>query len=251
LFLGLAPTATAVVNLDEALVVEQARTARARWLTFGRDGRADVQLLQTTAKGRAGQDITLRAEGRTHTVALSFVGAHNALNAAGAFALARALGVPAEACVEGLARARPTARRLNVVEGLRGLTVLDDCYNANPASVEAALRTARELAGAGRVVAVLGDMLELGDGEAAEHARMAEVAEQLASVRAFLGPRSAAAAPGHKAQQTAHFVDVEALWAWLEPRLEPGDVVLVKGSRGMRMERLVERLTGAAASAGH
>jgi UDP-N-acetylmuramoyl-tripeptide--D-alanyl-D-alanine ligase len=159
--------------------------------------------------------------------------------------------VKADACAEGLARARPTARRLNVVEGPGGLTVLDDCYNANPASVEAALLTARELAGSGRVVAVLGDMLELGAGEAEEHARIADVAARLAAVRAYLGPRSAAAAPAHEAGEAARFVEVEALWAWLKPRLRPGDVVLVKGSRGMRMERLVERLTGAAASAGH
>jgi UDP-N-acetylmuramoyl-tripeptide--D-alanyl-D-alanine ligase len=94
-------------------------------------------------------------------------------------------------------------------------------------------------------------MLELGEGEAVEHARMAQLAEGFASVRAFLGPRSAAAAPGHEAPETARFVDVETLWAWLEPRLQPGDVVLVKGSRGMRMERVVERLTGAPATAGH
>jgi UDP-N-acetylmuramoyl-tripeptide--D-alanyl-D-alanine ligase len=251
LFLGLQPAATAVVNLDEPLVVEQAKGARARWRTFGRDTKADVQLVQARASGRAGQEVTLRADGRTHLVPLAFVGAHNALNAAGAFALASALGVKAEACVEGLVRARPTARRLNVVEGPQGLTVLDDCYNANPASVEAALRTARELAGTGRVVAVLGDMLELGEGEAVEHARMAEVAQGFASLRAFLGPRSAAAAPSDEVPEAARFVDVEALWAWLKPRLRPGDVVLVKGSRGMRMERLVERLTEAPATAGH
>jgi UDP-N-acetylmuramoyl-tripeptide--D-alanyl-D-alanine ligase len=161
------------------------------------------------------------------------------------------LGATAEACVEGLARARPTARRLNVLQAPGGLTVLDDCYNANPASVQAALRTARELAGGGRVVAVLGDMLELGEGEAQEHVHMGEVATQLASLRAFLGPRNVAAAPEKESPEAARFVDVDELWAWLKPRLRTGDVVLVKGSRGMRMERLVERLTGAAAAAGH
>jgi UDP-N-acetylmuramoyl-tripeptide--D-alanyl-D-alanine ligase len=251
LFRGLAPTATAVVNLDEPLVVEQAKGSRARWLTFGREGKADVRLEEARALGREGQEVRLRLEGRTLRVPLAFLGTHNALNATGAFALARALGVKADACAEGLARARPTARRLNLVEGPGGLTVLDDCYNANPASVEAALLTARELAGSGRVVAVLGDMLELGAGEAEEHARIADVAARLAAVRAYLGPRSAAAAPAHEAGEAARFVEVEALWAWLKPRLRPGDVVLVKGSRGMRMERLVERLTGAAASAGH
>ena len=251
LFSGLAATATAVVNLDDALVVEQARLANARWLTFGRTAQADVRLEGTRPRGRAGQDVLLRSEGRTHTVRLGFVGAHNALNAAAAFALARALGFSAEHCVQGLELAQPTARRLTVVEAPGGLTVLDDCYNANPASVTAALQTARELAGTGRVVAVLGDMLELGAGEAEEHRHMAEVASRLAAVRAFLGPRSAAAVPADEAPEAARFLDVEPLWDWLRPRLRAGDVILVKGSRGMRMERLVERLTGAAAAAGH
>ena len=251
LFSGLAATATAVVNLDEALVVEQARASRARWLTFGRDAGADVRLEETRPLGRAGQQVVLRSDGRTFAVQLGFLGAHNALNAAAAFALARGLGIPAEACAQGLALARPTARRLSVVEAPGGLTVLDDCYNANPASVRAALQTARELAGPGRVVAVLGDMLELGPGEAEEHRQMVDVAFQLATVRAFLGPRSWAAAPVQEAPESARFMEVEALWDWLQPRLRPGDVVLVKGSRGMRMERLVERLTGAAAAAGH
>lgn len=251
LFLGLAATGTAVVNLDEPLVVAQAKASPARWLTFGREAKADVRLEEAQPQGRSGQTVKVRSDGRTYLVPLAFVGAHNALNATAAFALARALGVSAEGCVEGLARARPTARRLNVVEAPGGLTVLDDCYNANPASVEAALKTARELAGEGRVVAVLGDMLELGEGEAQEHTRMGEVAAQLASLRAFLGPRNTAAAPAQEAPEAARFVEVEALWAWLKPRLRPGDVVLVKGSRGMRMERLVERLTGTAATAGH
>ncbi len=251
LFSGLAATATAVVNLDEALVVEQAKASPARWLTFGRDPHADVCLEGTRLLGRAGQEVVLRSDGRTFAVALGFVGGHNALNAAAAFALARALGIAAEACAEGLTRARPTARRLSVVEAPGGLTVLDDCYNANPASVTAALQTARELAGAGRVVAILGDMLELGPGEALEHRQMVEVAAKLATVRAFLGPRSSAAAAAGEGPESARFMEVEPLWNWLQPRLRPGDVVLVKGSRGMHMERLVERLTGAAAAAGH
>jgi len=250
LFLGLAPAATAVVNLDEPLVVAEAKAAKARWLTFGRDGKADVRLEETRALGRTGQEVRLRADGRTVRVPLAFLGAHNAQNAAAAFALCRALGVSVEGCAEGLEKARPTARRLNVLLAPGEVTVLDDCYNANPASVQAALETARELAGTGRVVAVLGDMLELGAEEAEEHARISGLAAGLAPLRAFLGPRSTAVAPGQEAGEAARFVEVDALWAWLKPRLLPGDVVLVKGSRGMRMERLVERLTGVA-SEGH
>jgi len=252
LFRGLHAGATAVVNLDEPLVVQQAREARARWLTFGCSPSAEVQLVSTHPLGGAGQEVELRADGRTHTFPLAFLGSHNALHAAGAWALARALGASDETCVQGLVRARPVARRLNVLQAPGGITVLDDCYNANPASMAAALQAARELAGPpGRVVAVLGDMLELGPGEADEHSRLAQLAARVAEVRAFLGPRSQAAGASGEAGEAARFVDVDALWAWLSPRLAKGDVVLVKGSRGMRMERIVERLTGAPAAAPH
>jgi UDP-N-acetylmuramoyl-tripeptide--D-alanyl-D-alanine ligase len=251
--LGLAPAATAVVNLDEPLVVAagQRQPGPAGSPSAATPG-------PTSASRRRGlwaAPARRYACGPTAAPSVSrfaFLGAHNAQNAAAAFALcpgARCLSV--DACATGLAQARPTARRLTVVEGQGGLTVLDDCYNANPASVAAALETARELAGTGRVVAVLGDMLELGAEEAEAHARISEVAAGLAAVRAFLGPRSAAVPPARETGEAARFVEVEALWAWLKPRLQPGDVVLVKGSRGMRMERLVERLTGVAASAGH
>jgi UDP-N-acetylmuramoyl-tripeptide--D-alanyl-D-alanine ligase len=251
LFRGLVEEATAVVNVDEPLVVGQAQLSPARWLTFGRSASADVRLEASRPLGRAGQEVQLRAEGRAWRVPLGFLGAHNALNAAGAFALARALGFSPEECGEGLSRARPYLRRLNVLDAPGGLTVLDDCYNANPASMRAALETARGLAGAGRVVAVLGDMLELGPGEAEEHARLGVLAATLAEVRAFLGPRNAGAAEGAEAGEAARFLDAEQLWAWLQPRLRAGDVVLVKGSRGMRMERFVERLTLTPSPAAH
>jgi UDP-N-acetylmuramoyl-tripeptide--D-alanyl-D-alanine ligase len=251
LFRGLAAAATAVVNVDEPLVMAQAKQAPAAWLTFGRSPSAEVRLEASRPLGRTGQEVLLRVDGRAFTVPLALLGGHNALNATGAFALARALGFSPEECVEGLSRARPYLRRLNVLDAPGGLTVLDDCYNANPASMVAALETARGLAGAGRLVAVLGDMLELGPGEAAEHARLGALAAKLADVRAFLGPRNAGAAQAAESGEAARFLDAEQLWAWLQPRLRAGDVVLVKGSRGMRMERFVERLTLAPAPAAH
>jgi len=251
LFRGLAPGATAVVNLDEPLVVQQARDTRARWLTFGRSPSADVQLVGARSLGAAGQEVEVRVDGHIHSVRLAFLGPHNALNATGAWALALALGFSAETCLSGLAAARPMAHRLTLVPAAGGLPVLDDSYNANPASMAAALETARGLAAEGRVVAVLGDMLELGEAEVDEHARLAERAARLADVRAFLGPRHLATASSVEAGEVARFVDADALWVWLAPRLRPGDVVLVKGSRGMHMERLVERLTGAPAAPPH
>lgn len=183
--------------------------------------------------------------GVQYPIALRLVGAHNAMNAAGAFAMGVALGYAPEACVRGLEAAQPHARRLQVVDGPGGITVIDDCYNANPSSMTAALQTLKTLAGAGRAVAVVGDMLELGDGETAAHDALVAEAMAAAAVVAFFGPRTskAAGAPANA------FTDIDELKTWLGAQLKHGDTVLVKGSRGMKLERVVEALTGSTGGA--
>ena len=253
LFRELGPESIAVVNQDDALIPAQAARSQARKLTFGRTPGVDVQLLAVETLGLEGLQATVRYQGKAWPVRLHFIGEHNALNATGAFAVGLALGYSPEECARGLEMARPYARRLNVVEGLGGITVVDDCYNANPASMDAALDTLRTLVPSGaRAVAVLGDMLELGSGELEDHRALGERTVGKAQLVAFFGPRSkkgfqAASSLGDAA---AHFTEVEPMVAWLEPRLKAGDVVLVKGSRGMRLERVVAALTGAAAPGG-
>lgn len=244
---------TIVVNVDDALIPAQAERSGAQRLTFGRAEHADVRLADVKTLGREGMVATVRHLGREWPVRLHFVGPHNAQNATAAFAVALALGYTPEECVRGLESARPYSRRLNVVDGQHGVTVIDDCYNANPASMDAALETLGTLVPAnGRAVVVLGDMLELGPGELEEHARLGGQIPSHAALAAFFGPRSVkgweAASMGESA---AHFTDVEPLMAWLAPRLREGDVVLVKGSRGMRLERVVAALTGTAAPGGN
>ncbi len=252
LFRELGPDAVAVVNLDDPLIPAQAARGKARKLTFGRSEKADVRLTRVASLGREGLIAMVHHAGKDWPVRLHFIGEHNALNATGAFALALALGYSPEECVKGLELARPYARRLNVVDGLNGITVVDDCYNANPASMNAALDTLRTLVtGNGRAIAVLGDMLELGPGELEEHADLGKRVAGKAQLVAFFGPRSQ---KGFQAsglgEAAAHFTEVEPLVNWLKPRLKAGDVVLVKGSRGMRLERVVAALTGAAAPGG-
>ena len=251
LFAGLGERACAVVNLDEEHVVRQGARARGRRVGFGRAAGAEVRLVASAPQGKSGLRLIIEVEGHRWPVSLGFVGEHNALNATGAFALATALGYRPKECVRGLEVARPYARRLNVIETPGGWTVVDDCYNANPASMAAALETARALAAGGRVVAVLGDMLELGPGEQDEHRALGARVSHVAGLAAFLGPRSAWAAEAASGIESARFLEVEPLWDWLRPRLRPGDLVLVKGSRGMRLERMVEKLTGVEGSGGH
>jgi len=235
-----------VVNLDDPRVVAQAQALDSNRITFGRTEGADVRLLRVERRGAAGLSVALGFRGAEYAIRLAFVGEHNAQNAAAAFALAAALGYSAQECVRGLGSARPQAHRLNLVRGRSGITILDDSYNANPSSMAAALSTLRSLAADRRPVAVLGDMLELGPAELREHREVGELASRSAELLAFFGPRSK---EGHRAavalgSNAAHFEELDQLVDWLRGKLQSGDLVLVKGSRGMRLERVVQQLGG-------
>ncbi len=254
LFKGLRGSAVAVVNLDDERIVEQAKLSGAKTLTWGRAPLAQVRLLKTEPHGREGLAITVRYKGEDYPVALRLIGDHNAMNATGAFALAIALGYKPDECVRGLEAAQSHARRLQVLEAPGGVTVVDDCYNANPASMKAALEALGGLAIEGRPIAVLGDMLELGKDELKAHEQMGVHASDLAKRVAFFGTRMKAAynvATKKLKRDAAHFDKVELLVDWLSNDLREGDVVLVKGSRGMKLESVVDALTGKSSGGAH
>jgi UDP-N-acetylmuramoyl-tripeptide--D-alanyl-D-alanine ligase len=250
LYHGLPEGGVAVVNADDARLLERARRCGRRMVTFSaaKGRRGDVVVLEVTSQGADGLRFVLGIGNREVPVHIpGLVGAHNAQNAAAAAAAAIVLGCTDREIVRGLAEVRPVGRRLRVEELPSGVRLLDDCYNANPVSMSAALQTVVALAagGPGRPVAVLGDMLELGDHEAEAHRALGEEAAR-AGVRALgtFGPRSRAAAEAARAAglEAFHTEDVPALVAWARATLRPGDVLLVKGSRGMKLERLVEAL---------
>ncbi len=157
------------------------RAPAARHLTFGEEAEADVRLVSVEPRGVEGSDAVVAVRGRNLNVRVPLVGRHNALNATCALAVAVALGVDLDAAVRGIATATPAAQR-SEVRTIGGRHVLVDCYNANPASMKAALSTLADLAAetkGSRGVAVLGDMLELGSTENGEHAALGKlVAEQ-------------------------------------------------------------------------
>lgn len=187
------------------------------------------------------------------------VGRHNAQNGALALTVARAMGVRAAVAAEGLAHAEGPPMRLAVERLASGdgtITLLNDAYNANPDSVLAAIETLASMDSTGARIAVLGDMLELGPGSEAMHAEVGARAGEagIDGVWAF-GPESAAAARAARAAGVGDVrheasVEGESLTGWARA-VKPGDVVLVKGSRGVRLERFVRTLHEAARAGAH
>jgi len=252
LYQGLPEGGVAIANADDPRMLRRALASGRRVLTFAMAGsqRGDVVVLEVLGQDAAGLRFVLGVGQRELAVALPLVGVHNAANAAAAACAAVALGCTDREIVRGLAEVRPVGRRLRLERLPGGALLVDDCYNANPLSMTAALATLQAMARAegGRALAVLGDMLELGPGEAALHREVGEAAGRAGLDRLWaFGPRAAALAEGARragrpAEAITHSEDLEALAAQVRATLAPRDVLLVKASRGMRLERLVEAL---------
>jgi UDP-N-acetylmuramoyl-tripeptide--D-alanyl-D-alanine ligase len=250
---GLDPEGWAILNADDPRVASMAAETRAHVLTYGRATGAAVRAAGEPAEDADGVRFVLEVRGARAPVRLAFAGRHHVTSALAAAAAATALGLDLPEIVWGLEAARPVAGRC-VWRGAGGVRILDDTYNANPASVRAALETVVAHRGTSRLVVVLGDMLELGPLGPEAHA---EVGRQVAAAGAglFVGVGPAMARAVETAQAAGlgaawHVSDAETAAAELLKRLEPGDLVLVKGSRAMRMERVVDALVARLPRAG-
>lgn len=257
-FAGTAAGGTICVNLDEPLVCAQADQATGHTrITFGRSAEAQWHLV-TEEQHEGGQQIVLRHQGQDLSFRLNALGPHNAMNACAAAALASAMGAQHPAVVAGLQQAEPVGGRGVHRVSTAGAVVVDDSYNANPASMVAAINLAKaQVKPGGRLLLVLGDMLELGDMEAPLHAQVGEHVAAVAPDRLYVaGLRSLATAEGAlragmPPDRVVHKAALEGLLDGLLAEARTGDVVLVKGSRGAKMERAVVALCGGNAGEGH
>jgi UDP-N-acetylmuramoyl-tripeptide--D-alanyl-D-alanine ligase len=250
LFHALRPDGVAVANADDPRVLAQARLSHRRLLTFGASVGSDARLI-SAHHGGPGLRVEIQMLGKVHLAELQLIGTHNGHNACAAAAAGLALGLSPETIVQGLGDARTPGRRMRPVQLPGGGLLIDDCYNANPGSVKAALLTLTHLARRkGRAIAVLGDMLELGPTELDLHRDVGRFAAGAGlSLLVCFGSRARAigegAIEGGIRPANVAFTDDPARAAELvrEHRL-PDDVVLVKGSRGMKMERISDALAG-------
>ncbi|CAN5280140.1 UDP-N-acetylmuramoyl-tripeptide--D-alanyl-D-alanine ligase [soil metagenome] len=249
LFAGLPASGAAVINADDRYCpVWRALAGARRVVTFGLQADADVRA--DRIEQRLGPDgpllaFNLHLPDGSGPVQLPLAGRHNVANAVGAAAAAWAAGSELAAIRAGLAAARAAEGRLQWRRGLGGARIIDDTYNANPRSVAVALEFVTSLEG--RAWVVLGDMRELGDDAAAMHTDIGALARRLGVERLYaLGLLSRHAAEAFGAGGV-WFGAVEELNAALAPELGKGINLLVKASRGMRLERVVAAVAESAA----
>ena len=248
---ALAPDDLAILNVDDAVVAGFASRTSARVRSFGRGGDADVRADDVRLARDGCASFELVADGDRARVSLSVPGEHMVHNALAAATVGFALQVPLAACASALSGAHITHWRMETTSTPSGIRVLNDAYNANPESVAAALKTARWMAADGRLIAVLGQMAELGAIADDEHERIGELAARLRVDRLIaIGAEAKAIAvagvrEGVEPENVADYDDVDAALADVLAVARDGDVVLIKGSRVAGLERLAARLVEA------
>jgi UDP-N-acetylmuramoyl-tripeptide--D-alanyl-D-alanine ligase len=244
--------AAIALNLDDPNIVDLAATYRDskkfRVVTFGRNSAAEVSARNVVSHGSSGTSFELTYAGQHQSVLLHYPGEFNILNALAAATLAIIFEVPLPMIAAGLEAARPYQKRMELMPLAGAITLMNDCYNANPQSMQQGLKTLRQLAGKSRAIAVLGDMFELGDYAETAHRHVGEWLAEYQIDQAFLLGNfasvvsAAALARNYPADKIVICHDHAEIGLAMQHFLRDNDWVLVKGSRGMRMEIIIEQL---------
>ncbi len=239
-----APEGTAVLNYDDPWVRWMADKTRARIFYYGLDSKADLWADEVESEGLEGIRFRLHYGNETLYARAPMIGQHSVHTALRATAVGLVEGLTWQEIFDGLQRGH-TQLRLVAVRTETGALLLDDTYNASPESMLAALNMLEEMDG--HKIAVLGDMLELGQYEKQGHEMVGVRAARVVDVLVTLGQRAhmiadAARRAGMRASDIIEFEDIEKVTEWLRSHLTGQDAVLLKGSHGLRMERITSAL---------
>ena len=229
-----------ILNGDDALLrnLEEYPVQPITW--FGTDPACNVYATDIVQGEQL--SFTVHAGGSVFPVRMNVEGAHYVPDAMAAVTIGLTMGVMPENIAAGLEQFRNMAGRQEVIQA-RGVTILKDCYNAGPESMEAALKVLGSKSV--RRIAVLGDMLELGTCTQAEHYRVGRIAAEKADIVLAYGPNASRVVggclTGGMTEKTAQaFTEIDQITAALERLVKPGDYILVKGSHGMHMEQILD-----------
>ncbi|MFP4498593.1 MAG: UDP-N-acetylmuramoyl-tripeptide--D-alanyl-D-alanine ligase [Vulcanimicrobiota bacterium] len=248
IFDGMNPLGTAILNADDRWYSYCSQHGPSSQVTFGIKNPADIQLLEKTSQGFDGYKLKVKIGNKHHKIKLKLLGEHNIYNALAAVAVAHVMGMSGNVIAQELGQVEPPDKRMEIIETRKGYHIINDTYNASPSSSRQALDILRELPSAGKKIAVLGDMLELGEIEKKSH--------QLVGVHLFekgiktlytlgnLGREIAGGAiiAGMDQKDIHVFENRDELIAELKQEVKENDVVLIKGSRRMKMEEIAESL---------
>ena len=238
---------TAIVNADDPLVLELAKSVRAKVVTYGIHNEADVKAGDIRPAGKEGFNLNVRLFKEDVPVHLPFLGACNIYNALAAMATGYSLGVEPDGMQVALSNTKLLPNRYEITN-YKGTTIINDAYNANPKSMHEALETLKNYKCKGCRFFVIGDMLELGTMAKSAHIKLGvDVTEHSIDYLVAVGELSAhvaksAIASGMDKKNIATAVEHKCAVAFLKKHIRPGDCLLVKGSRGSKMEEVVKRL---------
>ena len=245
LFDSLTEKGTAIVNADDPLVLELARSLRARTVTFGIDQPADVRASEIESKDNLGFQCKVKLFDKTLSIRLPYLGYCNIYNTLAALATGYSLGIQEETMTRGLEKYQRMSQRNEQVRH-KGIDLINDTYNANPRSMTEALKTLDNFKTQGRRIFVIGDMLELGDRSIPAHKNLGEeIAQSKANILVTVGKlaglsaKSAQTLAGEKIQ-ILEFADHQEAAEFLIQEARSGDCVMFKGSRGTAMEKILQ-----------
>jgi UDP-N-acetylmuramoyl-tripeptide--D-alanyl-D-alanine ligase len=246
---NLAPDGTVVVNNDNEHVVRISRDFEGRRVTYGVEHDADYRATDIRELGLLGTRFTLQAEGDARELELVLPGRHNLDNLLAAISTARAIGISWDGIESGVRDIKPAYHRGVIIPLENGATVYDDTYNSNPYALGRTLELMAQAQPRGRRIAVIGDMLELGEQELQFHADAGRQIPKSIDVVIGVGKRTRALLDGAREAGFAeaalhHCEDAQAAGELLAREIRDGDLVLLKGSRGVGLDKAVAMLEG-------
>lgn len=249
---ALKPDGVFVYNNDDTIIQSQLDTVRNKSIGYSRYLASEFttsgdQTVYLDNRAVA-TEFTVSHNDKRYTIKIpDTVGTQHVYACSAALAVASELDIPLETAVGGLQELVTPRGRMRIVKGLKSTTLIDDTYNSSPIAVEAALQSLKEIKYAKRKIAVLGDMLELGKFSSVEHEKVGELVAKTTNILITVGVRSrktaeAAMAAGMDEEYILQYDKIEKAGKELQNILQPGDVVLVKASQGIRAERLIEEV---------
>jgi UDP-N-acetylmuramoyl-tripeptide--D-alanyl-D-alanine ligase len=238
-----------VANADDARIAARAGAFAGRTLTFGLSDAADIRASHVRHRGLDGMAASVATPAGTVEIETPLLGTGNLLNLLAAIAVAVEMGVPVAAIAARAASMKPSAHRGELLRLPGGITLVDDSYNSSPAALKKSLETIAAATGSARKIAVLGEMLELGAHADRLHAECGRAAADAGlGLLIVVGGdpartlADAARAAGMGAAAVIHVATSAEAAELAMQRVRPGDLVLVKGSRGIRTDAVVDRL---------